>query len=93
MSDHANPPGLAAAPCGATPDINEQLQHIRETQHEIRAALIGNPALGHKGLVHRVESIEAKVETHDRKILVWSAGITAALAALELLKDKIFNSH
>ena len=88
---HDNP--LPAAPCVATPEVNEQLRQIRETQQEIRTALIGCPALGHKGLVHRVESIEAKVEAHDRKILIWSAGITAGVTAVQLLKDKIFNSH
>ena len=84
---------LPAAPCIATAEVNEQLRAIRETQQEIRTALIGKPELGHKGLVHRVESIEAKVEAHERKIIIWSAGITAAVTALQLLKDRIFGSN
>jgi len=84
----------AAAPSHATPElVSEQLRHIRDTQQEIRLALIGNPSLGHKGLVHRVESIEAKVEQHDRKLLVWGTGITAAITAVQLLKEKIFGAN
>lgn len=97
MSDRApNSDHLPAPACVATPEVNEQLREIRATQQEIRTALIGNPALGHKGLVHRVEFIETRVEAHDRKLLVWgttiTAGVTLAVTALQFLKEKLLRS-
>lgn len=80
---------LPAAPCLAIPEVTEQLRAIRETQQEIRTALIGNPALGHKGLVARVEAVEQLTERHDRKLLVWGGIVSAAVVAAQFLQEKI----
>jgi hypothetical protein len=87
--EETHPPMLPAAPCMATPDVAEQLREIRETQQEIRTALVGNPKLGHKGLVARVETVEQLAERHDRKLLVGGAIVTAAVGLTQFLKDKI----
>ena len=90
MSDRAiNSDHLPAPACVATPEVNEQLREIRATQQEIRTALIGNPSLGHKGLVHRVEFIETRVEAHDRKLLVWGGIVSAAVVTAQFLQEKI----
>jgi hypothetical protein len=50
---------------------------------------VGNPKLGHKGLVARVETVEQLAERHDRKLLVGGAIVTAAVGLTQFLKDKI----
>ena len=51
---------LPAAPCAMmTPEADRRLTSMETTLGEIKAALIGNPDLGHKGLVARIEAIES----------------------------------
>lgn len=87
--DETTPPMLPAPACVATPDVAEQLREIRDTQQEIRTALIGNPKLGHKGLVARVEAVEQLAERHDRKLLVWGGIVSAAVVTAQFLQEKI----
>ena len=54
-----------------------------------RTALIGNPSLGHKGLVTRVEAVEQLAERHDRKLLVWGGIVSAGIVAAQFLQEKI----
>lgn len=90
MSDRTNSPENHPAPaCVATPEVTEQLRAIREVQQEIRTALIGNPSLGHKGLVTRVEAVEQLAERHDRKLLVWGGIVSSAVVAAQFLQEKI----
>lgn len=78
------------APPDSTEDDNKkQLREIAEAVHEIRNALVGNPRLGHRGLFHRVEVVEDRVEKHDRKLLVWGSVLTAAGVTLTFVKDKL----
>lgn len=88
MPDDSNPP-LPAPPCFADPDVHVRLASMEETLKEIRTAVIGNPKLGHRGLVCRVDAVEAKVETHDRKLVLWGGIVTAGFTALTLLKDRL----
>lgn len=64
---------------------------------DIHVALIGNEAMGTRGLVHRVvaveekmEGVQAKVETHDRKF--WLAAVVGSglWATLVAFKESIF---
>lgn len=80
---------LPAAPCLATTEVTEQLRAIRDTQQEIRTALIGNPALGHKGLIARVEAVEQLADRHDRKLLVWGGIVSAFVVTAQFLQEKI----
>ena len=68
-------------------DISLQLRTIRENQQDIRSALLGNPTLGHRGLVERVERVEITVDRHDRKLLVWGSIIAAATVSVGLIRD------
>lgn len=86
------PEELPAGPCALSPEAHRRLEAIEGTLGKIHVALVGNPDMGHKGLVARVEATENKVEAHDRKLLVWGAIATAFLTAFEFLKDKILRS-
>lgn len=84
---------LPAAPCAMiSPEADRRLQAMEHTLDEIKGALVGNPKLGHKGLCQRLETIETRVEAHDRKLLVWGSVITAFLTAFEFLKDRLFRT-
>ncbi len=92
MSHHDDTtPPLPAMPCVASPTVEARLGNIEEGLHEIKLALVGNPKLGHRGLVARVELVETKVERHDRKLLVWGAIITAAGTGAAFAAQIIFH--
>ena len=93
QSDETKPPMRPAAPCAMiSPEADLRLKSMEDTLHEIKGALVGNPKLGHKGLCQRLETIETRVEAHDRKLLVWGSVITAFLTAFEFLKDRLFRA-
>jgi len=60
-----NPPHLPAASCIVVD--NDRLQRIESQLSEIRSALVGNPAMGIKGIVHRTEAIEKTVDQIQRE--------------------------
>ena len=84
-----NADNLSAPACEVPSDVPERLARIEEHIGEIKTALVGNPKLGHRGLVSRVEHIEGKVENHDRKLVVWGSIVTAGLVAASFFKDAI----
>lgn len=57
----------------------------------IHTALVGNPALGNRGLVKRVEEVETKQDAHDRKLVMWGGVTTGAVFVISYLKDRLFN--
>ena len=58
--------------------------------NEIHVALVGNKALGHRGLVDRVERVEKKAEQHDHKLIAWGGITVGAVAVFEAVKGKLF---
>lgn len=54
----------------------------------IHNALVGNPQLGHKGLVPRVDTLEQGYRDHDNKLLRWGGIVTGVSLTASLLKDK-----
>ena len=62
---------------------------IEHNVADIKLALIGNPELGHRGLVQRIDDTEKKVEAHDRKLFLWGGIMTFAVALVTLLKEKL----
>lgn len=70
--------------------IHLRLDKQDRTLDAIHAALVGNPSLGHKGLVARVEANERAVDGHDRKMIKWGGMIAGASLALQFAKDKVF---
>lgn len=79
-------PHLPASPCAMTPEADHRLAAIESTLGEIKGALIGNAALGHKGLVSRVEQVESTTNSHDRKLIAWGAVVAAVPVGIELVK-------
>jgi hypothetical protein len=79
---------------------NDRLMRIERDLREIRAALVGNPEMGVKGIVHRTESIERTVaqiqkergeEAATRRGAVWVISVAAATAgAIGGLVARIF---
>lgn len=65
---------------------------MRDSVREIRSALVGNPALRQKGLIERVESIEAWQMDVRLKLAgaaaVVSGGVAAGWEALKHIFDK-----
>jgi len=83
-----NPDQLPTAPCIAS--VDNRIGEMEIKLNEIHSALVGNKALGHRGLVDRVEHIEKKVENHDRKLIAWGGITVGAMAVFEAFKGKLF---
>lgn len=58
-----------------------------ESITRVERALSGDSAVGHRGIVQRIDAVETKVETHDRKLLVWGSLLTAVGIAANFAKD------
>ena len=74
-----------------------QAIHARLTSQDkkldaIHNALVGDPSMGHRGLISRVESNETRIREHDNKLLRWGGIITGASLAASMLKDKLTGS-
>ena len=66
---------------------------MRDSVREIRSALVGNPALRQKGLIERVEAVEAwqmdvRLKLAGAAALV-STGVAAGWEAVKHLFDKV----
>lgn len=77
----------------ATDDAPVQFTHADAKKlADIHVALIGNEAMGTRGLVHRVAHVESKVENHDRKF--WLAAVVGSglWASIVAFKEHIFGA-
>ena len=77
-----------------TPFTPEEKDDIIEKVLEVHRALVGNQAMGQKGLVQRVIDMEEKVQIHDklRERIVISFGLLISVSAvLGYIADKIIN--
>jgi len=68
----------------------EEIQSIRESLVRIEKAIVGDPAVGHKGLAQRVTDVEVKADAADRKLLMWGGIATGASVVITHLKGKLF---
>lgn len=66
---------------------DEEKQMLRE----VHTAIVGNPTLGHKGLVERVDVLEKNDAKQEARFIQWGGAVMAAGVLLTYLKDKIFN--
>lgn len=78
------------------PDWDKRLQGIEASLAELKAAIIGNSELGHRGIVQRLIALEAradlsdsKTDQIDRKLIKWGGIVTGAMLALEWAKSKL----
>ena len=61
--------------------MEKKLEELTNDVREIRNALIGNKDLGHKGLVHKVNSHDEYIH-NDRKLKAKALGIFIGLQAV-----------
>ena len=79
-------------------DINslilEELRHAKQEMAELKRAIVGDRPMGHKGLVERVETLEASDADQNKKLLILSSTTAALSSAATLIftyfKDKLF---
>lgn len=55
----------------------EAFSKLQSSVDRIEKAIIGDEDMGHRGLAQRVEHIEKRVDTHDKKLLQWGAAFAA----------------
>ena len=70
--------------------IKSQLTKQDEVLHEIRSALVGNKAMGHKGLVDQVQEHGKSIAEHDRKLVFATGAAVAVSSLLSAAKIKLF---
>lgn len=74
-------------------EVPNDWRHRMEAQvSDIHRAVIGDPQLGHRGLVSRVESLEIKVERHEVKLITWAGICAGAILCYDYLKQKLTGS-
>jgi len=69
--------------------IHKRLDSQDATLQAIHSALVGNEALGHRGLVSQVRQNTQDIEQHTVKLLTWGGVVTGMSLTLGLIKDKI----
>lgn len=69
--------------------IHSRLDKQDEVLQEIRGALVGNAALGHKGIVSRVETLERDTAEHGRKLILAGGVILGLQAGYQFVKSKL----
>ncbi len=74
-------------------DLAKRMDAQDQMLASIHSALVGNAALGNKGLVKRVEEMEVKVDGHSRTMLKWTGIAAGAALAVNLLKDRIIGGQ
>jgi hypothetical protein len=90
QEDETTPP-LPAAPCVSIEEVGSHIQTIRSDIREIKTALVGN-RLGQKGIIPRLETVEATVEKHDRKLFLWGSILTVVGIVAAFIRDLLFRS-
>jgi hypothetical protein len=70
---------------------HDEMSALHRKLDAIHVALVGNPELGHKGLVSRVEVVEGRVDGHDKTMLKWGGVAVGVSLMVTTLKDKLFH--
>jgi hypothetical protein len=65
-----------------TPESFEKLQ---ESVDRIERAIVGDKAMGHRGIADRIEWVEHKVAGHEKQILRWMGGLAVVGILVPLL--------
>ena len=69
----------------------DEIQSLHDKLDTITSALVGNKALGHKGLVERVDDAEKAIANHDRKLITWTGGFVAIAGTFGFVKDMLWH--
>ena len=66
---------------------DDQIRTIHDKLDRIERAISGEPALGHRGLAQRLGDAEAKIDGHDRKLILWGGVVTGISLVLGYVKS------
>ena len=81
---------LPAPPCFLPQVCADRIGQMERQLAEVHRAVVGDPQLGHRGLVARMEAVEKSDAAQDRKFISWSGVVLGALFVLQFLKEKLF---
>lgn len=70
---------------------HDEIQALHKKLDEIHGALVGNPELGHKGIVPRMEEAEERLDGHDKTMWKWGGIAVGVSVVVTTLKDKLFH--
>lgn len=75
--------------CKPTPtltgDTQQRLDRIERSVEQIKAALVGNPAIGHRGIVPRIDAIETTVASIVAERATEKSKLSGGLAVIAAL--------
>ena len=88
MSDNNKAKGDPQMPCIGCTVGGEQFRRLAEDVKDIKMALVGDPTMGHRGIVRRLKDLETVQADHARKIFLWTSLAGAAGTTLAFFKEK-----
>lgn len=68
----------------------ENFNRLQESVDRIERAIVGDPKMGHRGIVDRMEWIERKVAGHEKQILKWMGAITVLGILIPIIVKHLF---
>lgn len=78
--------------------LEKHAEQTAQRTQRLETAVIGDPVIGHKGVVRRIEELEvaqevtkAKQRTMDKKVLIFGAAGTGAIFGIKGLWDKFLS--
>ncbi len=73
-------------------NLHARLDRQDTVLQEIKGAIVGNAALGHTGLVTRMNGMEAQMADHNAKLLVATGAITAGSIFAQIWWKKLLGN-
>lgn len=70
-------------------DIESKLAEISSSLSRVETALLGDAAIGHTGIVERIDRLEGIVEVHERRFIKWSGIVATIIIMLQLLMHQV----
>lgn len=56
----------------------ESFDKLHSSVQRIEKAIVGDPDMGHRGIVERIEHMESRLNAHEKKLLKWGGGFVGA---------------
>ena len=63
----------------------ENFEKLQESVDRIERAIVGDKAMGHRGIADRIEWVERKVAGHEKQILKWIGGLAVVAILVPIL--------
>lgn len=52
----------------------ESFDKLHSSVQRIEKAIVGDPDIGHRGIIERIDQMEERINSHERKLLRWGSG-------------------